>query len=231
MKKGDDDAEEWKALIDDEEDECSDSESEEVLQNEVDATKAKATGHLDKLNIVLDKTKASKQPVTAKAGAAKAQSEEPDPQDEAAAAKEAKKRERQVLEAQPINKGRKWLKDIVATITAVREAHKESNDKVAKRLVPPALQSEFSQLFTTRVNEITKMRDDVEQSLAASRGNKEFLKKGGEEKIAKALALKDDCDRDSRVWKRTYDVYLNTASDSGAKKGGEKKPRRSPTPP
>ena len=115
----------------------------------------------------------------------------------------------------------------MATITAVREAQQESGTKTVKRLVPAPLQSEFAQLFSTRVIALTEMRLKMEDKLAASRGNKEFKKKGGEEAVASALALKEDCDRDSRVWKWTYGVYLDTASDNSS---GNKKPRRSPTP-
>ena len=177
MKKGDEDAEEWKVLLDDEEDECSDSESEEVYNNKLDATKAKATGQLDKLKNVLGNTKASKEekpPVAApkrkngKADAANAQNDELDPQDDAALAKEARKQDRLAL-SQPIDKARKWLKDIVATITAVREAQQESGTKTVKRLVPSPLQSEFAQLFSTRVIALTEMRLKMEDTLAASR--------------------------------------------------------------
>ena len=106
MKKGHEEAEEWKVLLDDEEDECSDSESEEVYKNELDATKAKATGQFDKLKKVLGNTKASKEekpPVAApkrkngKADAANAQNDELDPQDDAALAKEARKQDKLAL--------------------------------------------------------------------------------------------------------------------------------------
>ena len=185
---------------------------------------------------VLGNTTASKEekpPVEApkrkngKADAANAQNDELDPQDDAALANEARKQERLALESQPINKARKWRKDIVATITAVRESQQESGTKTVKRLVPAPLQSEFAQLFSTRVIALTEMRLKMEDTLAASRRNKEFKKKGGELAVASALALEENCDRDSRVWKRTYDVSLNTASDNSS---GNKKPRRAPTP-
>ena len=76
--------------------------------------------------------------------------------------KHLKTLERQQLESQPIFKARKWLKDIVATMTSVRESAKESEDMKVKKLAPNALQSEFSSLFKTRTDALVSLRKNVE---------------------------------------------------------------------